>query len=250
MLNYIFVFFILIFQVSVHSIVASPEHDLKAGFISINEVDPSIVINLKYSSNDNLVGKSIEPKSAAILTKEAAQALRSVQEELSMMGFSLVIYDAYHSRRIYEEIEEWALSFTEEFSQQKDYFPNLSKKELLELGYLQNKRDHARGSTVDVSLIPINHKIKYPCNKQKRSYEGPKEIIYIDDGTIDMGSSYDLQDDLSCHECDKIHSKAKNNRKMLKEVMESHGFVANNRVWWQYTLKREPYSDTEFNFDV
>jgi D-alanyl-D-alanine dipeptidase len=65
-----------------------------------------------------------------------------------------------------------------------------------------------------------------------------------------MGSSYDLLDELSCHECQTIHTEAKNNRKMLKDVMESYGFVSNSKVWWQYTLTREPYSDTEFDFEV
>lgn len=251
MLRYVIISLILIFQAFASTGADLQKNKLKEGFVYVNDVDPSIVINLKYFGDDNITGKSIvgytQPR--AVLTLEAAKALSAVQEELVMHGYSLVIYDAYHPVRSYRQLKEWAKD-NKENSQKESYFPNLSKQEIIQKGYIKNKIHHTRGSTVDVSIIPLNHKIKTPYNKQKRSYKDYKDIVYFDDGTIDMGSSYDLLDELSEHKCQTIHTEAKNNRKMLKDVMENYGFASNGKVWWQYTLIREPYPDTKFDFKI
>jgi D-alanyl-D-alanine dipeptidase len=54
---------------------------------------------------------------------------------------------------------------------------NLGMVELFMFGafilgsYIKNKLDHTRGSTVDVTIIPLNKKIQHPCTTKKINYK-------------------------------------------------------------------------------
>jgi D-alanyl-D-alanine dipeptidase len=42
----------------------------------------------------------------------------------------------------------------------------------------------------------------------------------------------------------------RNNRKLLKDVMEKHGFVGYSKEWWHYRYNDEPFPSTYFDFDI
>ena len=42
----------------------------------------------------------------------------------------------------------------------------------------------------------------------------------------------------------------KNNRKFIRDIMESEGFKVLDEEWWHFTLKNEPYSDQYFDFEI
>src|ERR1700735_3295979 len=67
------------------------------GFVYLHDVDPSIRISLRYIGDENFVGTCVDgyKKPAVIMTKQAAQALKNVQEDIKKDGYSLVVYDAY-----------------------------------------------------------------------------------------------------------------------------------------------------------
>lgn len=223
-------------------------------FVAIKQIDPTIIIDLKYASNDNFLGKIVPGynSSEALLTMEAAKALRDVQEYLVMRGFCLVVYDAYHPVKAYKALEAFVSSEnnTEDQEVKALYYPSIKRSALITDGYIRNKLDHARGSTVDVTVISFKKKLSKPYSKKKLSYKNNLDIIYRDDGTLDMGSSYDTFDPISMHDSKLISQQAKENRALLKEAMESYGFIANDKLWWQYSLAREPFSDTKFDFDT
>ena len=76
-------------------------------------------------------------------------------------------------------------------------------------------------------------------------------IKYLDDGTLDMGTSFDLFDKSSHHVNYLIAKSYKKCRSYLKIVMEMHGFKACNNEWWHYTLENEPHvaNDDRSYFD-
>ena len=244
-------FLVITFSINMVTAYETAEKQYKESFININKLDPSIIINLKYVHSNNILNKNAPGynSSEALLTTEAAQALINVQEYLSTRGFSLVIYDAYHPYKTYKTFEEWS-SEPENPAIKETYYPNITKAELIKNGYIKNKLDHTRGSTVDVTIIPLNKKIHDPCTIKKLNYKNVGNIVYVDDGTLNMGSSYDLFDPISRHDCNLIEQSAKENRAILKEAMENNGFVANDKVWWQYKLAREPFIDSNFDFDI
>jgi D-alanyl-D-alanine dipeptidase len=225
--------------------------DLRSGFVYLSDVDPSILINLKYHHYENFIGKPVNgcSRSRAIVTYEAAEALRNVQEDLVMHGYSLVVYDAYHPEKSHNQFNDW-LTKQDDEEIKNLYYPNLEKSAIKANNYIKEKYAHVRGSTVDVTLIALNDKLLSPCKKQKRSYKKEKDIIYMGDGSLDMGTSYDMFDPLSSFGNTHIPEIAKVNRQMLKETMKNYGFISSSKFWWQFTLVREPYIDSKFDFDV
>ena len=225
--------------------------ELPEGFVYINDIDPSIKISLRYNQNENFIGEVVQGCDCrkAVVTIVTAEALHNVQEELAMYGYSLVIYDAYRPSKTYSKLDNWLQ--TEQVDYRKnEYYPNLNKAGIIKAGYIKEKTAHVRGSTVDVTIMSLNGKLHSPYKKSKRSYKDQQDIIYMDDGSVDMGTSYDFFDPLSAYANDAIPSTAKENRKMLRKIMQNYGFIPNEKFWWQFTLVREPYRDSEFDFDV
>jgi zinc D-Ala-D-Ala dipeptidase len=226
--------------------------DLYEKLSYVDEINPSIITNLKYQSANNFTGKPVQKESEgrALLTTDAATALSHVQNELVNSGYSLVLYNAYYPKQTYKKLESWTKRKGGCAIKKNKYYPNLNKPDLLSIGYIKDKLAHSRGSTVDVTIIPEGGKLfKKHRHIKTRSYKNLYNITYIDDGTIDMGTSYDTFDPLSAQDNELIPEKAKTNRAILKKAMRNHGFVQNDKVWWQFTLCREPYADTIFDFD-
>lgn len=221
---------------------------LKDGFVYLDEVDPSILVNIRYSSENNLKQKPLVgiKKGRAVLSLDTALALSAAQEDLRLRGYSLVVYNAYIPKRAYLEM----LEIAENDLIDKASHPNLSNDELIKAGYIKDKLDNIRGSTVDVSIIPLNKNLKDKPLTQYRNNTNKQHIKYVDDGSEDMGTSYDTFDELSCHECRDIRVEAQVSRELLKKTMEENGFKASKLVWWKYTYIREPYPDSQFDFEI
>ena len=62
---------------------AAPNGALPNGFVYVDEIIPDVKVNLRYFSNHNFVGERIDGYLAprCILTGEAAEALKGVQED-------------------------------------------------------------------------------------------------------------------------------------------------------------------------
>lgn len=224
---------------------------LPSGFVDLGVVDPSIRISLKYHSKDNITGRPLKGcrGNRAIVTLEAAEALRNIQEDLVMHGYSLLVYNAYHPERAYKHIDSW-IGGNESIRIKEEYYPNISKADLLRGGYIAAKAAHVRGSTVDVSVISLDKRLKSPCTRHKRSYRGQNDVVFVNDNSLDMGTSFDLFDPLSEYSNELLPEKARKNRKFLRDSMQNHGFIQSGKFWWQFTLVREPYADSKFDFDV
>lgn len=225
--------------------------ELRSGFVYLSDIDPSILINLKYHSDNNFTGKRIKgcETGHAVLTHQAANALRNVQEDLITYGYSLVVYDAYRPKKSYDQFNNWLQK--KDSKEIKDlYYPNLKKENIKTNGYIKEKYAHIRGSTVDVTIISLKGKLKNFSQKEKRSYKDQKDIIFQNDGTLDMGTSYDLFDPLSDFDNQNISEIARKNREILREAMQNRGFVPSSKFWWQFSLIREPYIDSQFDFDI
>lgn len=75
-------------------------------------------------------------------------------------------------------------------------------------------------------------------------------IYYMDDGTVNMGSSFDIFDEVSHYDNPYISDEHRKNREHLKSVMESVGFIAYDLEWWHFRLRNDPYPSTYFDFDM
>ena len=209
----IFIIIILIFYST------SFNNNLEAGFVYLNDIDDSIVVNLKYYSSENFTGQFVEGyhSNNAILTKESALALSNAQDDFNKLGYSLILYDAYRPQRAVDFFVQWSNNPYDTINK-RIYYPNIKKSELFEFGYIAYKSGHSRGSTVDVSLIEIS------TNK-----------------LLDMGTIFDYFGIESHTFFDDISEKQKSNRLILYEIMSNNGFKNYSKEWWHFTLKNEPY---------
>lgn len=225
------------------------------GFVDLHDIDPTIITCVRYATNENFVGKPVDgyKKPVLMLTKQAAQALKKVQKAVKKDGYSLVVYDAYRPQQAVDHFYRWSQDIKDQVKKDQ-YYPRIDKSRVLELGYVATSRSgHTRGSTVDLTIIKDGQS---PCEiKEKdRTLLDGYTVKFLDDGTIDMGSSFDIFDVASHYENNLIEDKYKTLRTYLKNVMEKFGFKNYPGEWWHFTLKNEPYSadkdSSYFNFAI
>ena len=74
--------------------------DDSSDFVLLSEAVPDAILEIRYYSTYNFVGDRIDgyEEPVALLTKEAATALREVSDELVQKGYRLKIYDASDHR--------------------------------------------------------------------------------------------------------------------------------------------------------
>jgi D-alanyl-D-alanine dipeptidase len=98
---------------------------------------------------------------------------------------------------------------------------------MFEQGYVAAKSGHSRGGTVDLTLYDLATGELAP-----------------------MGGDHDLMDRVSHHGAIGITQVEGRSRRRLRAIMEDCGFDSYDCEWWHYTLKREPYPHTYFDFAI
>ncbi len=202
--------------------------DDASDFVLLSEAVPDVILEIRYYSTYNFVGDRIEgyEEPVALLTKEAAEALKNVSDELISKGYRLKIYDAYRPQMAVTHFMNWALD-TDDVRMKEYFYPELDKDVLFPLGYIAEHSGHSRGSTVDLTLFDMSTE---------------KEA--------DMGGTFDYFGELSHPDYKGITDEQYANRMILREAMLNNGFKPLPEEWWHFTLEDEPYPDTYFTFPV
>ncbi len=201
---------------------------LPEGFVFLSDVDATIQSELRYLSNNNFIGKTIDGyyDNCVIVTKETADALHKVQTILTKKGLSLKVFDAYRPQQAVDHFVKWARVLQDTLMKQQ-YYPQVPKSELFNRGYIASKSGHTRGSTVDLTIINL-----------KTSKE------------LDMGSPYDFFGVQSHPYYKNISENQKKNRFYLREIMLANNFKPYDNEWWHFTLRNEPFPKTYFTFPI
>ena len=199
-----------------------------SGFVVLADYVPSIIQEIRYHSSYNFIGERIDgyEEPCALLTIEAARALKSVSSEMLVQGYRLKVYDAYRPACAVKQFVLWGLE--DQDVRMKPYFyPELEKQELFVKGYIAKQSSHSRGSTVDLTLLDMK------TGKD-----------------LDMGGPFDLFSEVSHPDYRGITDDQYENRMILQRAMIRGGFQPIDCEWWHFTLKNEPYPDTYFEFPV
>ena len=199
-----------------------------SGFVVLADFVPSIVQEIRYHSSYNFIGERIDgyEEPVALLTKEAARALKSVAGELIVQGYRLKVFDAYRPACAVKQFVLWGIEDTD--VRMKPYFyPELEKQELFAKGYIAKRSSHSRGSAVDLTLLDM---------------KTGKEV--------DMGGPFDLFSEVSHPDYRDITDEQYENRMRLRRAMLRNGFQPIDCEWWHFSLQNEPYPDTYFAFPV
>ena len=198
------------------------------GFVSVGEVIPDVLLDIRYYSSFNFIGERIDgyEEPAALLTREAAQALKEASNEAMEQGFRLKIYDAYRPQKAVDHFVRWAKD-PEDIRMKAFFYPDLEKTEIIPQGYIAEHSGHSRGSTVDLTLFDM-------ATQQD----------------VDMGGTFDFFGELSHPDYSGVSEVQHANRMLLQSLMAKHGFRPLKTEWWHFILENEPRPDTYFTFSV
>lgn len=199
-----------------------------SGFVLLADFVPHIVQEIRYYSTYNFIGERIDgyEEPCALLTIEAARALKAAAGELLVQGYRPKIFDAYRPACAVKHFILWGIE-DQDIRMKPYFYPELDKQELFARGYIAKQSSHSRGSAVDLTLLDM---------------KTGKEL--------DMGSPYDLFSPISHPDCRTITDEQYENRMLLQRVMTRNGFRTIDCEWWHFALKDEPYPDTYFTFPV
>jgi D-alanyl-D-alanine dipeptidase len=175
--------------------------------IDIQEVNPRILVDLKYATSDNFMKTKLYSRlNRAYLQKDVALRLSHCQDYLSQIkpGYKLLIYDAVRPVSVQQKM--WDAT---------DSLPPLDRGK-----YVSNPRNrslHNLGAAVDLTI----------CDETGEP--------------LDMGAGYDEfrkiaypeleREFLQSGELTKQHIE---NRELLRKVMRKEGFRNIPTEWWHF----------------
>jgi len=181
----------------------------EADLVELITLDNSIKLDIRYATANNFVGRQVYPEARAFLQRPAAEALVRVNKKLKKKHLGLVIFDGYRP---------WAITklFWEVTPEDKRKFvanPDKGSK-------------HNRGCAVDLSI--------YDLKTGK---------------LIDMPSGYDEFSERASPDYKGGTDKERENRDMLRRLMENEGFTVNPNEWWHFDYKNwEDYAIYDISF--
>lgn len=179
---------------------------INAGLININELDSTIVVDLKYSSTDNFLHTDVyEDLDKCFLQRDVAEKLVLAQMLLKSQYpyYSLIVYDGARQRSVQKKM--W-----------------------------------------DILKLPVREKTKYLSNPNSGSlhnFGAAVDLSIVDEKNkeLDMGTKFDYFGELAYPEKEEqlnIHGELSfnqiSNRKLLRSVMEQAGFFNIETEWWHF----------------
>lgn len=199
-----------------------------SGFVVLADYVPSIVQEIRYYSTYNFIGDRIDgyEEPCALITREAARAVKAVAGEMAARGYRLKVFDTYRPATAVKHFVLWGIEDLD-LRMKPFFYPDLDKTDLFKLGYIAKQSSHSRGSTIDLTLLDM------ATGKE-----------------VDMGSPFDFFGEVSHPDCRDITDAQYENRMTLRRAMLRAGFDPIDCEWWHFTLHDEPYPNTYFDFPV
>jgi D-alanyl-D-alanine dipeptidase len=193
--------FLIGFFVLITSCATKPPHEKgsfkESDLVELVKLDPSFQLDIRYATNNNLVGRPVYEEARAFLQRPAAEALVKVNKELKPLGYRLLIFDGYRP---------WSVT--------KIFWDITPKEDKKFVADPKEGSRHNRGCAIDLSLYEIatGKEVKMTGEydeMSKRSYPDYKG------GTDDQRKMRDL----------------------LRNKMEANGFVVYEFEWWHFDFK-------------
>lgn len=115
-------------------------NELHKDFVYLNDIDSTILQSVRYFSSENFVGKRLigYNKATIILTKQTADRLKKIQNEVKKDGNALVVYDAYRPQKTVDAFITW-IKGIKSLGKKDEYYPYVNKEKLFKEGYLITK---------------------------------------------------------------------------------------------------------------
>ena len=196
-------------------------------FADVATMVPGLIADMRYAGSHNFVARPIDGYEAprCLLTQAAASALAEVARDLAPRGLVIKVFDCYRPARAVANFVRWARDLSDTAAK-AEFYPDVDKRTLFRDGYIASHSGHSRGSTADLT------------------------VAYADGRELDMGTPFDFFSPKSWPNDASMSHTAMVNRGELAYAMRHHGFRAYEKEWWHFTLSREPFPNTYFDFPV
>jgi D-alanyl-D-alanine dipeptidase len=107
------------------------------GLVDVGASDPELLLDIRYASEDNFLGRAVYDAPRCLLVWDAAERLREAERRLRAEGYALVVWDCYRPRSV--QYAMW------EILPDPDYVADPDKGSR-----------HNRGAAVDVGLRALD----------------------------------------------------------------------------------------------
>lgn len=181
---------------------------IDSGLVDIQQIDSSILVDVKYSSLDNFMKRDLYGSLTRIyLQKEVAERLSLAQQALKKKDstLSLLVYDGVRPRSVQQRM--WDALDTIPFQDRIKFVSNPKNGSL-----------HSYGCAVDLTIF--DHKTNT---------------------ILDMGAGYDdlrkiayPKHEAAFLETGELTKEQYDNRKLLRSVMRKGGFWVIPTEWWHF----------------
>jgi len=165
--------------------------------VEIVRLDPTIRLDIRYASANNLLGRPVYSEARAFLQRPAAEALVRVNRALKAKGYGLVVFDGYRP---------WSVT--------KAFWDATPTDKKIFVADPKNGSRHNRGCAVDLSLYDL-----------------------ASGREADMGGSFDEMSPRSYVTYENGPKEAMARRELLRDEMGKEGFFPYPWEWWHFDWK-------------
>ncbi len=76
------------------------------GLVDVAELDPDLVLDIRYAGDDNFLGRAVYAEARCLLVPDAARRLLEAERALREEGYRLVVWDCYRPLSVQREMWE------------------------------------------------------------------------------------------------------------------------------------------------
>jgi len=169
----------------------------KPDLVELVRLDPSIRLDIRYATADNIVHRPVYRQARAFLQRPAAEALVRAQRALLAKGYGLLVFDGYRP---------WSVT--------KDFWDSVRKDQRAFVADPRKGSKHNRGCAVDLTLYD--------------SATGKE---------VEMPSAYDETSERASPDYAGGTAEQRERRDLLRAAMEREGFTVEPNEWWHFNYK-------------
>lgn len=169
-----------------------------SALVDLAAVQPDILLDMRYASTRNFVGKVVYPSARCLLRRPVAQALARVQKKLRAQGMQLLVWDCYRPFAVQEAF--WQLVPDSRYV----------ARPVRQDGRPVKGSKHNRGAAIDLTLadksgtpllMPTDHD-----DFSERAHRGARDVP----------------------------EEARQNAALLERAMSAEDFVGIATEWWHF----------------
>jgi len=169
----------------------------ESDLVELITLDPTFRLDIRYATDNNLVGRPVYTEARAFLQRPAAEALVNINSELKPLGFGLMIFDGYRP---------WSVT--------KTFWDITPDEDKIFVADPKQGSRHNRGCAIDLSLYDL-----------------------VTGEEIEMTGAYDEMTERSYPDYEGGTTNQREMRDLLRTKMEAHGFIVYEFEWWHFDYK-------------